>query len=139
MGDNDHHKCHCHSSRCGELAGPLWIGGWLFTIGFPEADAREGFYALLLGPTTWGRTSARRSDRGPPALPNETPRRVGPAGGRVSRGRERGSALPRPLAVTLPGYAASAASRHFMALRSFRLLQHVGDAHLGPAPCRAVA
>ncbi len=49
MGDNDH-KCHCHHSRGGELAGPLWIWAWLFTIGFLKLTLVKGIYALLLWP-----------------------------------------------------------------------------------------
>jgi hypothetical protein len=34
----------------GELAGPLWLGGWLFTIGFLKLATGKAFFALVLWP-----------------------------------------------------------------------------------------
>jgi hypothetical protein len=50
MGDNDNHKCHFHGSRGGEIAGPLWFWGWLFTIGFLKLAVTKAIYALILWP-----------------------------------------------------------------------------------------
>jgi hypothetical protein len=46
MGDND--RCHHHHG--GELAGPLWLFGWLFTIGFLKLAVVKAIFALLLWP-----------------------------------------------------------------------------------------
>jgi hypothetical protein len=48
MGDDG--KCHCHTVRGGEIAGPLWFGGWLFTIGFLKLATGKAIFALLLWP-----------------------------------------------------------------------------------------
>jgi hypothetical protein len=43
-------KCRSHSVCGGELAGPLWFGGWLFTIGFLKLAVTKAIFALLLWP-----------------------------------------------------------------------------------------
>ena len=47
---SDEYKHVCHSARGGEIAGPLWFGGWLFTIGFLKLALTKAVFALLLWP-----------------------------------------------------------------------------------------
>jgi len=54
MGEESKH-CH-HPAHGGELAGPLWIGGWLFTIGFLKLAVGKAIFALVLWPYYLGVT-----------------------------------------------------------------------------------
>ncbi len=50
------------SNRCTESAGfmgPLWIIGWLFTIGFLKLTFGKGFLALILWPYYIGTAFAK--------------------------------------------------------------------------------
>ena len=55
MGEESTH-CHHHPAHGGALAGPLWFGGWLFTIGFLKLAVTKAIFALLLWPYYLGVT-----------------------------------------------------------------------------------
>lgn len=44
-GHKWHHKCSRHS-----LGGCLWVGGWLFTVGFLQLSFWSGVLALVIWP-----------------------------------------------------------------------------------------
>ena len=48
MGEGSRHESR--SVDAGALAGPLWFGGWLFTLGFLKLALVKALFALLLWP-----------------------------------------------------------------------------------------
>jgi len=47
---SDEVKVRCKSSSCGEIVGPVWAIGWLFTIGFLHLAFWKGVLAIVLWP-----------------------------------------------------------------------------------------
>jgi hypothetical protein len=43
-----------------ETGGPIWLIGWLFTIGFIKMSFWKGFFALLVWPYFLGQAMAER-------------------------------------------------------------------------------
>lgn len=54
MGEECRHGSHSVNGCA--LAGPLWFGGWLFTIGFLKLAVTKAIFALLLWPYYLGVT-----------------------------------------------------------------------------------
>jgi hypothetical protein len=48
MSEGPKHESHPVSG--GALAGPLWFGGWLFTIGFLKLVLVKALFALVIWP-----------------------------------------------------------------------------------------
>ena len=47
---SDQVNVKCRSVNCGTALGPLWIIGWLFTIGFLKLAFWKGVLALFVWP-----------------------------------------------------------------------------------------
>ena len=100
-------KCCDHGAT---LAGPLWFAGWLFTWGLLHLGMPKALFALLLWPYYLGVALQ--------AAGLNRPERRPPGGLPAGRSRVRACAQPFATASTRPGYAASAAARHFIARSS---------------------
>jgi hypothetical protein len=46
----DETKCRCRSGDMGVIVGPIWIMGWLFTIGFLGLTFWKAVLALIIWP-----------------------------------------------------------------------------------------
>ena len=46
----DEVKVRCKSSSCGEIVGPVWAIGWLFTIGFLHLTFWKAVLAIVIWP-----------------------------------------------------------------------------------------
>ena len=51
---SDDSKIIVKSTDMGALVGPLWIGGWMFTIGYLGLNMPEGVFALVIWPCHLG-------------------------------------------------------------------------------------
>jgi hypothetical protein len=47
---NDERKSRSKTSECGVIIGPIWVIGWLFTVGYLGASFWKAVLALLFWP-----------------------------------------------------------------------------------------